>query len=56
LPREIETNLNREMKSEHHLPWKLDIGVRKMATGLDLDVGHDLKQQSKLLFESHYQR
>jgi hypothetical protein len=33
------------MKSEHHLPWKLDVGVRQMATGLDLDVGHDLQQQ-----------
>jgi hypothetical protein len=52
LLRENETNLNREMKTEHHLPWKLDIGVRKMATGLDLDVGHDLQQQSELLFES----
>jgi hypothetical protein len=40
------------MRSEHHLLWKLDFGVREMATGLDLDVGHDLQQQSKLLFES----
>jgi hypothetical protein len=34
-------------KSEHRLPWKLDVGVRQMATGLDLDVGHDLQQQIK---------
>jgi hypothetical protein len=30
-------------KSEHHLPWKLDVGVMQMATGLDLNVGHDLQ-------------
>jgi hypothetical protein len=35
------------MKNEHHLPLKVDVGVRQRATGLHLDVGHDLQQQIK---------
>jgi hypothetical protein len=36
-----------QKKSEHRLPWTIDVGVRQMATGLDLDVAHDLQQQIK---------
>jgi hypothetical protein len=46
-PREKVTNLSWEMKSEQRLPWKLDVAVRKMGTGFDLDDGHDLQQQNK---------
>jgi hypothetical protein len=44
-PRKKVNKLIFKKKSGHRLPWKIAVEVRKMATGLDLDVGHDLQQQ-----------